>query len=80
LDHYAAGGRTIRSGPFAGVGSQNPYKSAFVKGFVLTPQKRRDLINFLRSLTDDKFLNDSRFQNPWPSPQLRAGTAVRRGN
>lgn len=66
VDHYANGGRTISSGPYAGVGSLNPYKSSFVKGFSLTTQERADLIEFLKSLTDCEFLTNPRYRNPWP--------------
>jgi hypothetical protein len=65
IDHYAAGGRTISAGEYKGVGSASPQKSAFVKGFKLTAREKRDLIAFLRSLTDEKFLRDPRFGNPW---------------
>lgn len=65
IDHYAAGGRTIASGPNAGDGSKNPYKSTFVKGFTLTPQEKADLIAFLESLTDEALLTDPSFSNPW---------------
>jgi cytochrome c peroxidase len=65
IDHYAAGGRTIVDGPYAGVGRDNPLKSSFVPGFTLTPEERADLIAFLRSLTDDRFLNNPRHANPW---------------
>jgi cytochrome c peroxidase len=64
LDHYAAGGRTIREGPNAGVGSNNPLKSGFIKGFTLTPQERKDLIAFLESLTDTEFLKNPKFRAP----------------
>lgn len=67
IAHYEAGGRTIREGPHAGVGAANPYKSNFVKGFTLTPDERRDLIEFLHALTDVEFTRDPRFQNPWPA-------------
>ena len=67
IDHYAAGGRTIESGPFAGNGSQSPFKSGFVPGFTLTPGEREDILAFLRSLTDEAFLQDPRFANPWPA-------------
>ncbi len=67
LDHYAAGGRTIVSGPRAGVGSANPYKSELVDGFTLSDAQRADLLAFLRSLTDSTFLTDPRFSNPWPA-------------
>ncbi|MDM9385283.1 cytochrome c peroxidase [Chlorogloeopsis sp. ULAP01] len=30
IDHYQAGGRTIHTGKFAGVGSTNPFKSQFI--------------------------------------------------
>jgi cytochrome c peroxidase len=33
----------------------------------LTPQEKRDLVAFLRSLTDSTFLRDPRFTNPWRS-------------
>jgi cytochrome c peroxidase len=66
IDHYAAGGRTIASGPHAGVGSQNPYKSSFLIGFSLTPAERADLRAFLESLTDQAFITDPRFSDPWP--------------
>ncbi|MDX2032990.1 MAG: di-heme enzyme [Blastocatellia bacterium] len=65
LDHYAAGGRTIRTGEYKGVGSGNPNKSSFVKGFRLTPREKQDVLNFLRSLTDETFLRDPRFGDPW---------------
>ncbi len=64
IDHYAAGGRTIESGQLAGVGSRNPFKSGFVKGFRLTTREKTDLVAFLRSLTDSTFITDPRFSNP----------------
>jgi len=67
LAHYESGGRTIYGGPNAGVGARNPFKSSFVKGFSLTPDQRRDLIAFLESLTDQTFLTDPKFGNPWPA-------------
>jgi cytochrome c peroxidase len=66
LDHYAAGGRTIDSGPYAGVGSENPHKSRLVSGFTLTDEQRAALLDYLEALTDLEFLTDSRFSNPWP--------------
>lgn len=65
IEHYAAGGRTITSGPHKGVGSASPLRSAFVKGIDLTPEEKRDLVAFLESLTDEQFLTDPRFGNPW---------------
>jgi cytochrome c peroxidase len=64
IDHYAAGGRTIASGPYAGIGFDNPNKSAPLRGFPLTPADRTDLVAFLTSLTDAELLRDPRFSNP----------------
>jgi cytochrome c peroxidase len=65
IDHYAAGGRTITSGPNAGSGSANPFKSSLVAGFTLSAEERADLLAFLRSLTDSSFIRDPKFANPW---------------
>ncbi|MGV3525992.1 MAG: MbnH family di-heme enzyme [Candidatus Sericytochromatia bacterium] len=55
IDHYAAGGRA----------GDNPFKSAFVKGFRLSDAERADLLAFLHSLTDDSFLNNPAHASPW---------------
>jgi cytochrome c peroxidase len=65
IDHYAAGGRTIASGANAGDGSLSPLKDQFVTGFVLTDQEHADLIAFLEALTDETFLTDPRFADPF---------------
>ena len=65
IDHYAAGGRTISGGPHQGVGRDNPNKSPTLRGFTLSPEQRVDLVAFLESLTDEAFLHDPRFSNPW---------------
>ncbi|AKU91300.1 methanobactin export MATE transporter MbnM [Vulgatibacter incomptus] len=65
IDHYAAGGRRIESGPYAGNGAESPLRSEFVRGFELSPDEKSDIIEFLRSLTDREFLTDPRFSNPW---------------
>lgn len=67
IDHYAAGGRTIVDGPNRGAGRDNPGKSRGVGGFALTAAQRADLLAFLQSLTDEAFLHDPRFADPWPS-------------
>ncbi|MEA5502243.1 di-heme enzyme [Halotia wernerae UHCC 0503] len=64
IDHYKAGGRTIHTGKFAGVGSTNPFKSEFISGFKLSEHEKQDLLAFLRSLTDEKFINNRAFSNP----------------
>lgn len=50
LDHYAAGGRTLDSGPHAGDGSVNPYKSILVRGFELTDAERAAMHAFFAAL------------------------------
>ena len=65
LDHYEAGGRTIESGPFQGIGREHLNKSSFVRGFEATPEERADLLAFLDALTDSTSLTDPRFADPW---------------
>ena len=66
IEFYAAGGRNITAGEHAGDGRLNPFKSDFVNGFSLSDQEKTDLVNFLKSLTDQEFITDARFANPWP--------------
>ena len=49
LDHYVAGGRTIESGPNAGVGRTNPFKDPLIVPLVVTPEERADVIEFLKT-------------------------------
>jgi Cu/Ag efflux protein CusF len=65
IDHYKAGGRTIKTGPRAGAGYDNPNKSEFIKSFDLSASEKEDLLAFLRSLTDQAFLSNPRFADPW---------------
>jgi cytochrome c peroxidase len=67
IDIYAAGGRVISTGPSAGDGRRNPYKSPFVSGFTITPEEKRDLLAFLDSLTDRSFLTNPELGNPFAS-------------
>ncbi|MFW6087861.1 MAG: di-heme enzyme, partial [Myxococcota bacterium] len=65
LEIYAAGGRNITEGEHAGDGRANPYKSTFVFGFDMTEQEKEDVLAFLRSLTDESFIENPRFSNPF---------------
>lgn len=56
LDHYARGG------------TPSPHRSRLVTGFAITEQEKLDLIAFLESLTDEDFLKDTRFSDPWKDP------------
>jgi cytochrome c peroxidase len=58
LDQYAAGGQN---------GRDNPNKDPLIGGFTLSMQDRADLIEFLKSLTDEALVHDPRFSNPWPA-------------
>ena len=65
IETYAAGGRRIAEGPLAGDGRRNPFKSGFVPGFPITEQEKADLVAFLHALTDESFLTDPRFSDPF---------------
>ena len=77
VEHYAAGGRTVTSGPYAGVGRDNPRKSPLVSGFELDDGQKADLVEFLRALTDEGFVTDPRFADPFdPGPSSIPGLPV----
>lgn len=62
---YERGGRLIETGELAGDGRKNPYKSGFLAGVKLSDTERSDLIAFLESLTDETFITDPRFGDPF---------------
>jgi cytochrome c peroxidase len=65
IQFYVDGGRIITDGEFAGDGTTNPYKSGLVPGFTLTDQETADLIAFLESLTDEEFVTNPTFSDPF---------------
>nr|WP_237524249.1 MbnH family di-heme enzyme [Shewanella sp. KX20019] len=65
IDIYAAGGRNVTEGKHLGDGRLNPLKSPFVKGFTLSAQEKAHLLAFLHSLTDEAFINNADFGDPW---------------
>lgn len=65
IDHYAAGGRVITDGPYAGAGYLNPYKDGFVRGFAISEQGKADLVAFLKALSDPAFLSNPAFSDPF---------------
>ncbi len=65
LDHYSRGGRLIEDGEFAGDGKFNPFKSELINGFTMTEEEKADLLAFLNSLTDEEFLTDPKFSDPY---------------
>jgi cytochrome c peroxidase len=56
LDHYAAGGR-----------ADHTMRDTMIVGFKANPTERADLIAFLESLTDETFLTNPAYSDPWPS-------------
>ncbi len=67
-DHYAIKGRAAHAGA-----EPSPLRDQFIEGFEISAAEVADLVAFLDSLTDDRFLTDPRFSNPW----LREGPATR---
>ncbi|MDD2547343.1 MAG: di-heme enzyme [Burkholderiaceae bacterium] len=67
LDFYAAGGRSLPSGPYAGDGRQHPNKSDLITLIRLDAQEKADLVAFLKTLTDHDFLTHPQFANPFPA-------------
>lgn len=65
VDHYARGGRLIEEGPYAGDGKQSPFKSSLVTGFVISEAEKADLLAFLEALTDETFLTNPEFADPF---------------
>ena len=57
--HYAAGGRSARP------------KSDRVRGFAISASETDDLVAFLESLTDHKFLTNPALSNPLSNPDMR---------
>jgi cytochrome c peroxidase len=62
---YERGGRKIDWGEYAGDGRISPLKNGLVAGFEITDSQRQDLINFLVSLTDQGFVTNPRFSDPF---------------
>lgn len=68
LDHYAGGGRLISSGPYAGDGRAHPNKSDLISRIDLNAQEKADLVAFLKTLTDEEFLRNPKFADPFGTP------------
>jgi cytochrome c peroxidase len=56
IDHYASGGKL-----------DHHNKSRILRPLALTDGDKRDLIEFLKSLTDEVLLRDPRWSDPWPA-------------
>lgn len=58
--HYARKGRAVHAGKPA-----NPLRSRLIDGFQISDREVRDLVEFLKSLTDDSFVKNPKFSDPW---------------
>lgn len=65
LSLYAAGGRILYGGAYPGDGRESPLKDPRISGFEATAEELQAVVAFLESLTDDEFITDTRFKNPW---------------
>jgi cytochrome c peroxidase len=54
IDHYAAGGKY-----------ENANKSRILQPLKLSDRDKKDLVEFLKSLTDEELLHDPRWNDPW---------------
>ena len=58
--HYARAGRAVHAGRVA-----NPLRSELIAGFEISDDEIADVVAFLDSLTDDRFLRNPAHGNPW---------------
>jgi cytochrome c peroxidase len=68
IEIKAAGGRWDPTRPQDGDGRANPYKSPLMTPLDLTNSEKADLLAFLRTLTDQAFLTNPAFSNPFARP------------
>ena len=65
IQNYAAGGRVIQTGPNAGDGRLNRYKSDLIQGFDITEDEIDAVLTFLQTLNDTVLLTDERYASPF---------------
>ncbi len=58
--HYARAGRSVHQGR-----GLNPLRSELIAGFDITDAEIADVVAFLESLTDERFLRDPAHGDPW---------------
>jgi cytochrome c peroxidase len=61
---YAAGGRNVGNGLYAGDGRANPFKDPLISQIDISAQDQTDLAAFLRTLTDESFVSNPNFAAP----------------
>jgi len=62
IDHYAAGGKYDQAN-----------KTRILRPFFLSEDEKSDLVEFLKSLTDEELLRDPRWSDPWPANPGNSG-------
>ncbi|MBO9532070.1 MAG: di-heme enzyme [Solirubrobacteraceae bacterium] len=62
--HYARGGRRIDRGPLAGDAAASPLKDPLLTPRALSDRDQRDLVAFLKTLTDRSVTTEPRFSDP----------------
>ncbi|NOT81319.1 MAG: di-heme enzyme [Gallionella sp.] len=65
LDFYAEHGREITSGNYKGDGRKSPLKDKLIDKIRIDERDKEDLIAFLNTLTDETFLVNPRFSDPF---------------
>lgn len=65
IDFYAAGGLVTEINGELSDGRAHPLKSSFVRGFALTADEKQALLAFLHSLSDEQFVTNPAYSNPW---------------
>ena len=68
IRHYATGGKP------------SPFRSDRVRGFLMSADEKADLVAFLQSLTDQRFLSNPAFAAPGSVPKAQAKSAIERPN
>ena len=66
IEFYAAGGLQSEINGELSDGRLHPLKSSFVRGFELTDEEKQALLAFLYSLSDEQFVSNPAYSNPWP--------------
>ncbi|MDH5655240.1 MAG: cytochrome-c peroxidase [Spirochaetia bacterium] len=64
VEHFNAGGRNIKTGPFKGDGRENPLKDPAISPLNLSRTEKEDLLSFLLALSDFCFTVNPEFSDP----------------
>jgi cytochrome c peroxidase len=73
--HYAKAGRAAHRGQ-----AVNPLRSELIAGFEISEPEIDDVVAFLLSLTDERFLQDPAHGDPWPAHGLDTPPSRRNPN